>query len=167
MTIRHTLWRPAYIGLGGNLGNPVASLASACARLAKLPDTCCLRHASLYRSAPFGNVPQADFLNTVAALLTRLDARDLLRQLQAIERAAGRKQGGVRWGPRELDLDLLVYSNEIIDTSELIVPHPGIRDRNFVLLPLAELAPNLHIPGLGRVANLAVNTNEPRITRAN
>jgi 2-amino-4-hydroxy-6-hydroxymethyldihydropteridine diphosphokinase len=112
-----------------------------------------------------GSIPQPDFLNAVAAILTQLAPRDLLLELQQIEHAAGRRRDGVRWGPRVLDLDLLVYSNETIRLPDLIVPHPGIRVRNFVLLPLAELAPDLEVPGIGRIASLAVDTEEPRITR--
>lgn len=158
-------WRPAYIGLGANLGDPRESLESACTSLGQLPLTHWIARSGLYRSAPMGTVPQPDFLNAVAAILTQLAPRDLLLELQRIEHTAGRRRDGVRWGPRVLDLDLLVYSNETIRLPDLVVPHPGIRERNFVLLPLAELAPDLEVPGLGRIATLAVNNDEPRIHR--
>jgi 2-amino-4-hydroxy-6-hydroxymethyldihydropteridine diphosphokinase len=119
----------------------------------------------MYRSAPFGGVEQADFINAAAALLTQLSARELLNEMQAIERARGREPGGVRWGPRVLDLDLLVYSDAVVNEPDLTLPHPGIAERNFVLLPLSELAPDLHVPGLGRLAGIPVNSNEPRIER--
>ncbi|MEO1202355.1 MAG: 2-amino-4-hydroxy-6-hydroxymethyldihydropteridine diphosphokinase, partial [Pseudomonadota bacterium] len=130
-----------------------------------LPGTRLIAQSGLYRSAPFGGVEQADFINAAAALLTKLDAPDLLLELKAIERARGREPGGVRWGPRVLDLDLLVYASVEIDEPDLKLPHPGIAERNFVLLPLSELAPDLHVPGLGRLAGIPVNRNEPRIER--
>ena len=85
--------------------------------------------------------------------------------LQAIEKRQGRDRDGMRWGPRVLDLDLLVYGSEVIDEDGLTVPHPGIAERNFVLLPLGEIAPDLVVPGLGPVANLPVNTDEPSVSR--
>ena len=165
MTLPATAWRPAYIGVGSNLGEPARQVAAAFDALARLPDTRLIARSPLYQSAPFGDVPQPDFVNAVTVLLTRLPPLALLAELKTLERAAGRRQGGVRWGPRELDLDLLVYSGETISVPELVVPHPGIASRNFVLLPLADLAPDLVIPGLGRVGSLPVDASEPRITR--
>jgi 2-amino-4-hydroxy-6-hydroxymethyldihydropteridine diphosphokinase len=159
------LWRPAYIGLGGNLGNPRDSFEAACTSLGRLPGTRVISRSSLYQSAPFGDVPQPDYLNAVVTLLTHIEPHELLAEMLTIEHAAGRRRDGLRWGPRVLDLDLLVYSNETIDRPDLLVPHPGIRQRNFVLLPLAEVAPDLHVPGLGRVASLPVSSDEPRIAR--
>ena len=163
MTKAH--WFPAFVGLGSNLDRPARQLDSAFDRLAAVPDTRLIRKSSLFRSAPFGGVEQPDFVNAVAALLTRLTAPDLLRELQRIEAGQGRIRGDVRWGPRVLDLDLLVYSNHSIDEAGLTVPHPGIAERNFVLLPLREIAAGLTIPGLGQVARLPVNPDEPRISR--
>ena len=120
--------------------------------------------SSLYRSAPFGPVDQPDFVNAVAQLRTELDVTQLFRQLQSIEKQRGRRRGE-RWGPRIIDLDLLVFDDEVLDSPALTVPHPGIAERNFVLLPLQEIAPDLIIPGLGRVADIAVNRDEPRISR--
>ena len=97
--------------------------------------------------------------------MTRLLAVELLSELQRIENERGRERGDIRWGPRVLDLDLLVYSNQKIDERGLTVPHPGIGERNFVLLPLVEIAPDLVIPGLGRVASIPVNLDEPSISR--
>jgi len=94
-----------------------------------------------------------------------LDARELLDELQQIESRRGRQRDEVRWGPRVIDLDLLVFANLSIDEPGLVVPHPGIAERNFVLLPLKEIAPGLVIPGLGPVANLPVNMDEPQIAR--
>lgn len=158
-------WRPAYIGIGSNLNGPVEQVETAFGLLGELPDSRLVARSSLYRSAPFGGVEQPDFVNAVAALETQLDARSLLEQLQHIEQSRGRERGGQRWGPRVIDLDLLVYDDVVIDEPDLTVPHPGIAERNFVLLPLREIAPELEIPGLGRVDSIAVNEEEPRISR--
>jgi 2-amino-4-hydroxy-6-hydroxymethyldihydropteridine diphosphokinase len=158
-------WRPAYVGVGSNLGTPLRQVEGAIKALGRMPRTRLIASSARYRSAPFGGVEQADFVNAAVALLTRLDPPELLAELKSLEHRFGRRPGGVRWGPRELDLDLLVYAGETLDTPELRLPHPGIAERNFVLLPLRELAPDLHIPGLGRVASLPVDADEPRITR--
>lgn len=160
-------WFPAYVGIGSNLQGPARQVESAVAQLAGIHDTRVHAVSSLYRSAAFGGVEQADFVNAAAALLTRLAPRALLGELQAIENRQGRVRGDVRWGPRVLDLDLLVYGSVRIDEDDLTVPHPGIGERNFVLLPLAEIAPDLVVPGLGRVASLPVNRQEPCISRIN
>ena len=97
--------------------------------------------------------------------MTQLSALELLRELQRIENERGRERGEIRWGPRILDLDLLVYSNRIIEEPDLTVPHPGIGERNFVLLPLGEVAPELDIPGLGRLSSLEADLSEPGISR--
>jgi len=108
-----------------------------------------------YRSAPFGPVPQPDFINCVVGLVTRLEPRRLLELLQGIEDAQGRDRTSVRWGPRTLDLDLLACGSLLVRDEALTLPHPGIAERNFVLLPWAEIAPAFQIPGLGSVARLA------------
>jgi len=158
-------WYPAYIGLGSNLQGPVGQLEASFELLAAIKDTRLIRQSSLYRSAPFGGVEQPDFVNAAASLLTLLSAQELLAELQRIESERGRDRGEVRWGPRVLDLDLLVYSNQIIEESGLTVPHPGIGERNFVLLPLGEIAPELEIPGLGKIGNLGAGSIEPGISR--
>jgi 2-amino-4-hydroxy-6-hydroxymethyldihydropteridine diphosphokinase len=165
MTLPAGTWRPAYVGIGSNLGEPVSQVRVACDALDALPDTRLIGCSSLYRSAPYGGVEQPDFVNLVAALLTRLPPQVLLSRLQALEALAGRQRDGLRWGPRELDLDLLVYSGETVAEPGLTLPHPGIAARNFVLLPLSELAPDLVIPGLGRVQSLPVDRHEPAIAR--
>ncbi len=159
------LWRPAYVGLGSNLDNPGRQIGAAFELLQEIPETRLIARSSIYRSAPFGGVEQPNFVNAAAALLTRLTAQELLGKLQEIERTRGRERGGPRWGPRVLDLDLLVFSDLVIEEPDLSVPHPGIAERNFVLLPLRDLAPDLMIPALGRVASIHVNEQEPRITR--
>ena len=137
----------AYIGLGSNLDDPAAQVASAIAALAALPDSRLRATSSLYRNPPMGPQDQPDYVNAVVALETRLAARALLEAMQAIERAQGRDRSGQRWGPRTIDLDLLIYGDAEIDEDHLKVPHPGIGERAFVLVPLAEIAPHVSIPG--------------------
>jgi len=147
-------WVPAYVGLGSNLDQPVRQIEKALDALDEI-DHCRLVVASpLYTSPPMGRGDQPDYVNAVAALLTRLEPAALLRGLQAIESAQGRVRDGDRWGPRTLDLDLLVYGTETSSTPKLTLPHPGIAERNFVLLPLQDIAPHLQVPGLGSVSRL-------------
>jgi 2-amino-4-hydroxy-6-hydroxymethyldihydropteridine diphosphokinase len=147
-------WRPAYVGVGSNLAEPRRQVLDACARLGQLPHTRVVLQSRLYLSRPFGPVAQPDFVNAVVGLLTRLEAPALLAQLRAVESAMGRPPQHERWGPRVIDLDLLGYACERRNDPELTLPHPGIVERNFVLYPLAEIAPDLELPGLGRVAEL-------------
>lgn len=156
--------RGAFVGIGSNQDDPPRQVDRAILALRDLPGTALLARSSLYRSAPFGPVDQPDFVNAVAQVETELDVTEFFRRLQAIEELHGRRRG-VRWGPRVIDLDLLVFADDVIRTAVLTVPHPGIAERNFVLLPLQEIAPDLIIPGLGRVADITVNTDEPRISR--
>ncbi len=164
-TADRTHWRPAYVGLGSNLDSPARQLADAMDLLAAIPKTRLVGTSSLYRSAPFGGVEQPDFVNAAASLLTRLSAQELLARLLQIETERGRERDALRWGPRILDLDLLVFGNQQVEESGLTVPHPGIAERNFVLLPLREVAPELQIPGLGHISRIPVNMDEPRISR--
>ena len=158
-------WRPAYVGLGSNLQMPARQVDDAFDLLAEIEGSRLVRRSSLYRSTPFGGIEQPDFVNAAAAVLTKLEPAQFLAELQAIEKRQGRERDGARWGPRVLDLDLLVFGNQVIEQPGITVPHPGIAERNFVLLPLGEIAPDLVIPGLGRVADLPVNKNEPSISR--
>jgi 2-amino-4-hydroxy-6-hydroxymethyldihydropteridine diphosphokinase len=164
---RSPLWRPAYIGLGSNLDDPLEQLKRAIAALDDIEMTMLVRTSPLYRSAPLGGPQQPDYINAVSAILTQLDVARLFQHLQEIERAQGRLRDGVRWEPRTLDLDLLVYSGAQIDEGGLTVPHPRISERNFVLLPLLDIAPHLRIPGLGSVSGLAagVDRSNPRIEK--
>ena len=155
----------SYIGLGSNLDNPELQLDAALDALHDLPDTNLVKYSSFYRSAPLGPGGQPDFINAVALLDSGLEAGRLLAQLQSIENRQGRTRDGQHWGPRTLDLDMLLYGNQVIDEPELTVPHPGIRHRNFVLMPLLELAPDLEIPGLGRVDELLDAAGSAGITR--
>lgn len=136
----------AYIGLGSNLEQPQQQVRQALQALARIPQSQLVAHSRLYRSVPLGPADQPDYVNAVAALDTELSAESLLDALQAIEQAQGRVRGAERWGPRTLDLDLLLYGNAVIDSARLTVPHPGLSERNFVLYPLFELAPDLVLP---------------------
>jgi 2-amino-4-hydroxy-6-hydroxymethyldihydropteridine diphosphokinase len=160
-------WWPVYIGIGSNLDSPGDQVRQAITALGDLPESILVSESGLYRSSPMGPPDQPDFINAVAALLTQTDARDLLQRLQEIERKQGRNRDGERWGPRTLDLDLLAYAGEIINEDDLIVPHPGIADRNFVLLPWQEIAPTFRVPGLAEIAAMAasISLTEPRIER--
>jgi len=145
----------ACIGLGANLGDPVAQLRAALAAIARLPSTCIVSVSSIYRSAPVGYLDQPDFYNAVVALDTRLAPQALLDALLAIEQEGGRTRE-FRNAPRLIDLDLLLYGDQVVDLPHLTVPHPRLADRAFVLLPLAEIAPGCTIPGLGSPAGLAL-----------
>ena len=160
-----THWYPAYVGIGSNLQGPARQVQDAIGLLGEIASSRVVAQSSLYRSGAFGGVEQPDFVNAVAGVLTSLAPLEFLRELQAIENRQGRERDETRWGPRVLDLDLLVYSREKIDVPALTLPHPGIGERNFVLLPLGEIAPDLEIPGLGRVARIPVNMDEPSISR--
>jgi 2-amino-4-hydroxy-6-hydroxymethyldihydropteridine diphosphokinase len=138
----------AYIGLGANLGEPRQQLTEALTAMSGLPETRLAAHSSFYRSAPLGYADQPEFVNAVAALDTRLTPGALLEGLQGIERRQGRERSFPN-APRTLDLDLLLYGEEIIARPGLTVPHPRMHQRAFVLKPLLELAPDAVIPGKG------------------
>ena len=147
-------WQPAYVGIGSNLQDPARQVRRALAALEGLPRTACILRSPLYRSKPLGPVAQPDFVNAAAGFLTQLTAPELLKALRAVESQFGRPEVHEHWGPRIIDLDLLAYARERRTEPELTLPHPGIPERNFVLYPLADLAPDLELPGLGRVAEL-------------
>lgn len=138
----------AYIGIGANLGEREETVRRAAALVGAR------RLSTLRETEPWGLVDQPLFVNAVAELETELDARSLLERLLGAERELGRVRTRVRWGPRRIDLDLLVYGGEVIDEPDLTVPHPRLHERRFVLEPLAELEPDLVIPGRGRVSAL-------------
>lgn len=141
----------AYIALGANIGDPVATVRAAFAALAGLPASRVLRASSLYRTAPVGLRHQPDFINAVAALGTTLEPEPLLDALLAIEANFGRRRQA-RNGPRTLDLDLLLYGQRSVVSPRLLLPHPRLHLRAFVLYPLAHLAPDLALPGRGSLA---------------
>ena len=138
----------AYVGLGANLGDREATIRAA---VAQLPGVVAV--SPLRETDPVGVTDQPQFLNGVAALETELAPRELLDVLLAIERRLGRERRE-RWGPRTIDLDLLLYGDEVIDEDGLKIPHPRLHERRFVLEPLADLAPQLVVPGLGGVEDL-------------
>lgn len=143
----------AYIGLGSNLGEPRVQLLAAFDALGRIAETRVTAKSSLYRSAPVGYADQPPYLNAVARLETSLAPQALLDHLQEIERSLGRERS-FRNAPRTLDLDLLLYGTERIDTAALRVPHPRMHERAFVLLPLLELDPAAVIPGRGSAIEL-------------
>ncbi|MES9970531.1 MAG: 2-amino-4-hydroxy-6-hydroxymethyldihydropteridine diphosphokinase [Candidatus Thiodiazotropha sp.] len=156
----------AYIGLGSNLENPIQQVEAALQELTELKDSSLLVNSSLYRTEPVGPPDQPNYINAVASLVTALDAEALLDQLQAIEQVHRRLRDGERWGPRTLDLDLLMYGRATIDTPRLQVPHPEMANRGFVLLPLSEIAPvDMDIPGMGRLQDLLLSVSGEGIER--
>ncbi|HKE43958.1 MAG TPA: 2-amino-4-hydroxy-6-hydroxymethyldihydropteridine diphosphokinase [Steroidobacteraceae bacterium] len=148
-------WVPAYVGLGSNLDGPQAQVLSAFTHLAAIARTRCVVQSRLYVSTPLGPADQPDFVNAAAGLLTQLSAVELLHELKRIESDMGRTPPPVRWGPRRIDLDLLLYDGLRLQEPGLTLPHPGIHARNFVLYPLADIAPALFVPGHGPVDELA------------
>ena len=158
-------WIPAYVGLGSNLDDPRARIAEACASLAGLPGSRFVLRSSLYRTPPFGPVAQPDFVNAVAALLTQLPPHELLASLKQIETSMGRTAPIVRWGPRRIDLDLLAYGDVTLEEAGLTLPHPGIAERAFVLVPLAEIAPDLLVPRVGRASRLLGRVDSSAVVR--
>ncbi|MEJ2609055.1 MAG: 2-amino-4-hydroxy-6-hydroxymethyldihydropteridine diphosphokinase [Candidatus Thiodiazotropha sp.] len=154
----------AYIGLGSNLANPRRQLETAIHELAGLDSCHLLCHSSLYRTRPVGPQDQPDFINAVACLSTQLEEEPLLDALQGLEQLHHRVRKGKRWGPRTLDLDLLLYGDRIINTPRLKVPHPEMLNRAFVLTPLKEIAPpQLIIPGVGALTEILQESSEKDI----
>ena len=147
-------WSPAYVGIGSNLDDPVAQAAFAFEALAGIADTRLLARSPLYRSRPMGPADQPYYVNGAAALSTRLSPAALLAALRAIEDARGRRRAGPRWGPRTLDLDLLLHGDSVLRSPDLTLPHPGLTARNFVVYPLADIAPTLVLPDGRRLADL-------------
>lgn len=143
----------ACVALGSNLDDPQAQVERGFAALAALPRAALRARSRRYRTPPWGVIGQPDFINAVALLETTLTPRELLEALLAIETRAGRMRA-VRYGPRTLDLDLLLYGDSVVREPGLELPHPRLHERAFVLLPLADVAPDLEVPGRGRVADL-------------
>jgi 2-amino-4-hydroxy-6-hydroxymethyldihydropteridine diphosphokinase len=156
---------PAYVALGSNLDDPRAQVEQAFEALARLPQTRLVLRSSLYASGPLGPVAQPDFVNAVGGLLTALEPDALLAELKDLEVRLGRARPVVRWGPRRIDLDLLVHGTARIATDELQLPHAGIAERAFVLAPLAEIAPDLEVPGFGRVRSLLAGVDATTVER--
>jgi 2-amino-4-hydroxy-6-hydroxymethyldihydropteridine diphosphokinase len=145
----------AYVALGANLGDPPAQLRAALAQLARAPGVELGAVSAFYRTPPLGPPGQPDYCNAACRLDTTLEPEALLDLLQAIETRAGRVRTAEQWGARLLDLDLLHVEGITLQTPRLILPHPRLHERAFVLVPLAQIAPELAIPGRGTVAALA------------
>lgn len=153
-----------FIALGANLGDPVRTVTAAVAALRTLPDSEFRAASSLYRTAPVGLRHQPDFINAVVELATVASAPALLQSLFEIEGRFGR-QRSVKNAPRTLDLDLLLYGDEVSDDPDVTLPHPRLHERAFVLAPLVEIAPQLLIPGRGRVSDLLQRCADQRIEK--
>ncbi|MCQ2559126.1 MAG: 2-amino-4-hydroxy-6-hydroxymethyldihydropteridine diphosphokinase [Clostridia bacterium] len=145
--------KKAYIGIGTNLGNKESNLRVALQKIAALPQVKITKTAAFYRTAPVGPVEQDWFLNTAAEIETEEQPLELLENLLSIENQMGRVRT-IHWGPRVIDLDLLAYADLVVQTEKLTLPHPYIKDRSFVLLPLAEICPDLELPQMGVVREL-------------
>ncbi|HEX5514789.1 MAG TPA: 2-amino-4-hydroxy-6-hydroxymethyldihydropteridine diphosphokinase [Gammaproteobacteria bacterium] len=155
----------AAVGIGSNLADPAAQVRTAIAALATMADTELLAASSLYRNPPMGPQDQPDFVNAAVLLRTRLEPLALLDRLQEIERRQGRVRD-IRWGPRTIDLDLLLYGERVINEPRLTTPHPGLHERAFVLYPLAEIAPpGLMVPGRGRITELVAACSADGLVR--
>ena len=156
-----------YIGLGSNLDGPQAHVRQALSELESLPQSSIVARSSLYANPPMGPQDQPDYVNAVVSLMTRLAAEELLDALQEIEKHHGRTRGAgsVHWGPRPLDLDILLYGDVEIDSARLKVPHPGAAERVFVLLPLHEIEPTLRIPPHGTVEALLGSVDASALIR--
>jgi 2-amino-4-hydroxy-6-hydroxymethyldihydropteridine diphosphokinase len=154
----------AYVGLGSNLDEPRAQVSRAFEELARLPRTRLSARSSLYRSAPLGYAAQPEFINAVAAVDTELGASELLHQMQALEARHGRTRSFAN-APRTLDLDLLLFGDQRIDAPGLIVPHPRMHERAFVLRPLAEIEPQASIPGHGSAMACLAGCADQKVER--
>lgn len=144
----------AYLALGSNLGDPVKQLLKARAAINAIRGVAIVRTSSLYQSAVWGSdQPQPDYLNAVIAIQSTLSAHDLLHQTSRIEATQGRVRDGTRNGARTLDIDLLLYGNSAVTTPDLTLPHPRMHERDFVLMPLIEIAPDVAIPEHGNACD--------------
>ncbi len=165
MTATAERWLPAYVGIGSNLDEPAVRVSEAIEALRARPELRAFAASSLWRSAPVGTGPQPDYVNAVAGFLWPDTPAALLEVLLETERGHGRVRDGVRWAPRRLDLDLLMVSDLVIDSPRLTLPHPRMTGRAFVLRPLAEIAPDLVVPGAGAIGALLNEVSDQRIER--
>jgi 2-amino-4-hydroxy-6-hydroxymethyldihydropteridine diphosphokinase len=154
----------AYIGLGANIGDPAKQIRGALDALGEIPGTRVTRASSLWRSAPIGYAAQPDFVNAVAEIETVQAPRPLLGELLAIERRFGRERSFAN-APRTLDLDILLFGNDVVDEDVLKIPHPRMHERAFVLAPLLEVAPEVAIPGKGRAAELLAAIGDQKVEK--
>ena len=156
----------AFIGLGSNLADPLVQVRQALTDLESIPGTRVTARSSLYRTSPVGYLEQPDFINAAASVQTTLEPQALLAALLAIETRHGRKRA-TRNAPRTLDLDLLLYAEEVLEQHGLTLPHPRLHERAFVLAPLAEIAPEAMVPGRGRVQDLLARVDCKGVSRIN
>ena len=147
----------AYIGLGSNLEQPYLQIKNALQALNELSGITVLKDSGYFSSKPMGPEDQPDYVNAVAAIETQHSPQELLKMCQLIEQEQGRVKTR-HWGERTIDLDILLYENKQINTKDLIVPHPGICQRDFVFMPLLKLAPEIEIPGLGQLGCIVSST---------
>ena len=153
MISKRNTWKPAYIGLGSNLSDPLKQIKLAIENIKKIPNSQYVVSSKLYSSSPMGPSDQPDFINGVVAIVTQLEPHSLLIELQKIEHKQKRIRN-VKWGPRTIDLDLLAHGEEVIEDDVLHLPHPEIQNRAFVLLPLIDITTEIKIPGLANVLDL-------------
>ncbi len=146
--------KTVYIGLGSNIDNPVMQIHEAVERIKETPGVVFKRLSNLYQSTPLGPQDQPDFVNAVAEIETNLSARGLLAFLQRIEDTQKRDRSAERWGPRTIDLDILLFGDERVESSDLSIPHVGLKERAFVVYPLSEIAPQLTLPGGETISDL-------------
>ncbi|NOX42261.1 MAG: 2-amino-4-hydroxy-6-hydroxymethyldihydropteridine diphosphokinase [Gammaproteobacteria bacterium] len=147
----------AYLGLGSNMANPLRQVCLAIDEIAHIQHSSLLACSNIYKSSPMetiDNIQQDDYINAVILIKTQLDPNTLLNELNNIEKKHNRVRSEQHWGPRTLDLDILLFGDQVIESEELTIPHPGISERDFVLIPLADIDPALSIPNLGKLSNL-------------
>ncbi len=154
-----------YIGLGSNLDEPVEQVRSAARELGRLPQVRLIASSGLYRSPPMGGLDQPDYVNAVVRVETDLKPEQLFREMREIERRHGKERGAERWAARALDLDLLLWGRERLDSETLTLPHPGLHERAFVLAPLREIDADLDVPGRGAVSDLLHECKYPHVDR--
>jgi 2-amino-4-hydroxy-6-hydroxymethyldihydropteridine diphosphokinase len=155
----------AYIAIGSNLGQPVEQAKRAINALRHMPRSKFIAASSLYCSKPMGPRDQPDYINAVVAIKTDLPPLELLEQTQSIELKQGRTRKAERWGPRTLDLDIILFGNQLIESPRLTIPHYGMKTREFVLYPLAEIAPDLMLPDGSKLAQLLKDVDRKGLTK--
>jgi len=159
-------WKRVYLGIGSNRGNRKDNIFTALSRLASIPECRIIHVSSLYETKPVGGPPQRQFLNGVAVLMTSMKPEQLFSLLKLIETMMGRRKRSARWGPRCIDLDILLYSRQIVQEQRVTIPHPSMHKRAFVLVPFAEIAPKVRHPVLKKtVERLLYELNSQDVVR--
>jgi len=155
----------SFVALGSNLQKPRFQVERGLGLIAQSQHMELLNFSGLYSTEPMGPSDQPGYVNAVCEILTSMTAGQLLDALQAIEQKSGRQRNGVRWGPRTLDLDILLYANNKVASARLTIPHPGLLERSFVLIPLLEIAPDIEVPGVGAAADFLPEVTDYGIKR--